>query len=216
MPIRNNPSAFLTLEEVDALVDRALAKDKDLPAEAYAWVLGFGESRYTTDNSTERIREYVLSRWPEFRTRGKMASGRRTSNILEKLRSPAMLKGLTSRYGAAGHEEYSDRRVWAIGAGYEVIAYVYAGSMESAIAEAQVTWKWMYPNHEFNAFLVGIGGKRESDTRNGRMMLGMTAKVDALRQQAEATVKKADRLQDLLNTWAILNPDQVQAALAAG
>jgi len=216
MSIRNNPSAFLTIEEVDALVDRALAKDKDLPAEAYAWVLGFGESRYTTDNSTSRMREYVLSRWPEFASRGRMAAGRRTSNILEKLRAPAMLKGLTSRYGAAGHEEYNARRVWAIGAGYDVIAYVYGGSMESAIAEAHVTWKWMYPNHEFSAFLVGIGGKRESDTRNGRLMLGMTAKVDALRQQAEATVKKADRLQDLLNTWAILNPDQVQAGLAAG
>jgi len=216
MSYRNNPSAFLTIEEVDALVDRALAKDKDLPAEALAWVLGFGEMRYMTDNSNERIRDYVLSRWPEFRGRGKMASGRRTSNILEKLRTPAMVKGLTSRYGAAGREEYNDQRVWAIAAGYETIAYVYGGSMESAVAEAQVTWKWLYPKHEFTAFLVGIGGKRESDTRNGRLMLGMTAKVDELRQAAEATIKKADRLQDLLNTWAILNPDQVQAGLAAG
>jgi len=215
---RYNPSAFLTLEEVDSLVDRALAKDKTLPPEAYAWVLGFGESKYNSDNSTERMRDYVLDRWPEFRSRGKMASGRRTSNILEKLRTAAHVKGLTSRYGVgtADRSEYADMRVWAINAGYETIAYVYSGSMESAIAEAGVTWKWMYPNNEFGAFVVGIGGKRESDTRNGRLMLGMTKKVDALREQATTTLRKADRLQELLNTWSVLHPDQLQAGLTAG
>ena len=33
---RYNPSAFLSIQEVDALVDKALAKDPTLPAEALA------------------------------------------------------------------------------------------------------------------------------------------------------------------------------------
>ena len=211
---RYNPSSFLSIAEVDSLVDRALAKDGTLPREAYAWMGGFGETRYSSECDPERIRSYVLSRWPEFLSRGKMAAGRRTGNIIEKLRANA--GSLSNRYTAQGTLKSSEQMVWAIAVGYETIAFVHGGNAEAAITEAEVTWRWMYPTQQFASFLVGLGGKREADTRNGQLMLGMTQKVETLQEQAAATLKKAERLQDLLNTWAVLHPEQLQAGLAAG
>ena len=216
---RFNPSAFLTIQEVDALVDRALAKDPTLPAEALAWVVGYGESQYPSENyAVDKVREYALDRWPEFRSRGKMASGRRTSNILEKLRNAAARGSILTRHWAEQSETLdSGTKVYAVVIGYsDVVAYVHGGNAPGAIAEAEVSWRWMYPGAKFSAYLIGLGGKRECDIRNGRLMFAMNDKVQKLRDQAKLMEQKADRLADLLNVWAVTNPDQVAAVISAG
>ena len=216
---RFNPSAFLSIQEVDALVDRALAKDPTLPAEALAWVVGYGESQYPSENhAIDKVREYALDRWPEFRSRGKMASGRRTNNIIDKLRVAAFRGSISTRYGAEQSETLdSGTKVYAVVIGYsDVVAYVHGGNAPGAIAEAEVSWRWMYPSVKFSAYLIGLGGKRECDIRNGRLMFAMNDKVQKLRDQAKVMEQKADRLADLLNVWAVTNPDQVAAVISAG
>jgi len=216
---RFNPSAFLSIQEVDALVDRALAKDPTLPAEALAWVVGYGESQYPSENhAIDKVREYALDRWPEFRSRGKMASGRRTNNIIDKLRVAASRGSISTRYWAEQSETLdSGTKVYAVVIGYsDVVAYVHGGNAPGAIAEAEVSWRWMYPSVKFSAYLIGLGGKRECDIRNGRLMFAMNDKVQKLRDQAKVMEQKADRLADLLNVWAVTNPDQVAAVISAG
>jgi hypothetical protein len=216
---RFNPSAFLSIQEVDALVDRALAKDPTLPAEALAWVVGYGESQYPPENyAVDKVREYALDRWPEFRSRGKMASGRRTNNIIDKLRVAASRGSIPTRYWAEQSETLdSGTKVYAVVIGYsDVVAYVHGGNAPGAIAEAEVSWRWMYPGAKFSAYLIGLGGKRECDVRNGRLMFAMNDKVQKLRDQAKLMEQKADRLADLLNVWAVTNPDQVAAVISAG
>jgi hypothetical protein len=216
---RYNPSAFLSIQEVDSLVDRALAKDPTLPKEAFAWVLGYGETQYPGESYlSDKTRDYVYGRWSEFRGRGKMASGRRTNNIIGKLKDAAGPHWLANRYNAQSEAAKVEpgSRVWAVQVGYEVIAFVHGGNAAGAVAEAEVTWRWMYPSGRFEAFLVGLGGKRESDTRNGRLMFAMNDKVQKFRDQAKQLEAKADRLADLLNVWAVMNPDQVAAVINAG
>ena len=204
---RYNPSAFLSIQEVDALVDKALAKDPTLPAEAFAWVIGYGESQYPSENyAHDKVRDYVYSRWPEFCSRGRMASGRRTGNIIEKLRSAASRGSIPTRHWA---EESK-----TLDSGTKV--YVHGGNAAGAITEAEVSWRWMYPGAKFSAYLIGLGGKRECDVRNGRLMFSMNEKVQKLRDQAKLMEQKADRLADLLNVWAVTNPEQVAAVINAG
>lgn len=216
---RYNPSAFLSIQEVDALVDRALVKDPTLPPEALAWVIGYGESQYPSENyAQDKVRDYVYSRWPEFRSRGRMASGRRTGNIIGKLQDAANRGSIGTRHWAESSATLdSDTKVYAAVIGYsEVVAYVHGGNAASAVTEAEVSWRWMYPGAKFSAYLIGLGGKRECDIRNGRMMFSMNEKVQKLRDQAKSLEQKADRLADLLNVWAVTNPDQVAAVINAG
>ena len=216
---RYNPSAFLSIQEVDALVDKALAKDPTLPAEALAWVIGYGESQYPSENyAHDKVRDYVYSRWPEFCSRGRMASGRRTGNIIEKLRSAASRGSIPTRHWAEESKTLdSGTKVYAVVIGYsEVVAYVHGGNAAGAITEAEVSWRWMYPGAKFSAYLIGLGGKRECDVRNGRLMFSMNEKVQKLRDQAKLMEQKADRLADLLNVWAVTNPEQVAAVINAG